>query len=144
MDNENLSAPALSSIANVKEFSMRLLETAAAFQAALHRLSITDTAFADSGFAVLAEIYGIKARAFGLQNDPDNHVLSGLGFTQTDLLTLFDGVKEKTAHHAISLRALRSIVVSVATFSVSLGEGREKVVEFLYGALGRDIFALEN
>jgi len=144
MENVSLSDPALSSIANVKQFSMSLLETAAAFQAALHRLSATDTAFADSGFAVLTEIYGIKARAFVLQNDPANHALSGLDFPQSDLLALFDDVTEKITHPAMSLSLLRSIVVSVATFSVSLGEGREAVVDFLYSILKRDILAIEN
>lgn len=144
MENVSLSDPALSSIASVKQFSMSLLETAAAFQAALHRLSATDTAFADSGFAVLTEICGIKARAFVLQNDPANHALSGLGFSQSDLLALFDDVIEQSAHPAMPLSILRSIVVSVATFSVSLGEGREAVVDFLYTTLIREISALKS
>lgn len=143
MGNEKLGDSALSSIASVKEFSMRLLESAAAFQAALHGISAADTAFADAKFAVLTEIYGVKARAFVLQNDPANHVLGGLGFSQSDLLALFDDVTVKTTHPAISLSMLRSIVISVATFSVSLGEGREEVVDFLYTILSRDILTLE-
>lgn len=142
MLNERPSSQALASIEAVREFSESLLKAANAFQSALHNISKTDMAFGDAGYGVLMEVYGIRTRAYLLQNDASNHIVCGLTFTQHDLLDMSMRAA-KVAEVATTLKQVRSIVLSVATFSVSLGADRAKVVGALYEFLMDDIFALE-
>ncbi|UPQ83624.1 hypothetical protein M0M42_04235 [Pseudomonas knackmussii] len=142
MANEQSAAPALATVECVKEFSASLLQAADAYQRALHRISINDLAFADSGYTVLTEVYGLRNRAYVLQNDAVNHIVTSLHFTQRDLVDLVSSAA-KAATDAVSLKRLQSIVLSIATFTVSLGEDRAKVVEFLYESLRSDILDLE-
>ena len=142
MTNEQSAAPALATVECVKEFSASLLQAADAYQRALHRISINDLAFADSGYTVLTEVYGLRNRAYVLQNDAANHIVTNLNFTQRDLVDLVSRAAE-AANVAVSLKRLQSIVLSIATFTVSLGEDRAKVVEFLYESLRSVILDLE-
>lgn len=126
--------PALGSECAVKEFASRLLGVAAELQASLHRLSGSDSSFAAVGYGLLMEVYGLRTRSHILSNDSANHVVNALNFSQLDLLSLFDRVS--TAVRAVDdLRVATSIVLSVATFTVSLGVDRARVVNFLFGAL---------
>ena len=143
MTNEESFAPALATVESVKEFSASLLQAADVYQRALHRISINDLAFADSGYTVLTEVYGLRNRAYVLQNDAENHIVANLSFTQRDLVEIISRAA-KAVNDAVSLKRLQSIVLSIATFAVSLGEDRAKVVEFLYESLRLDILDLEG
>lgn len=142
MTDDESVAPALANAECVKEFSASLLQAADAYQRALHRISINDLAFADFGYTVLTEVYGLRNRAYVLQNDAENHIVANLRFTQRDLVNLISRAA-KTVNDAVSLKRLQSIVLSIATFTVSLGEDRAKVVEFLYESLRLEILDLE-
>ncbi|MBC8648386.1 hypothetical protein GYM54_01360 [Pseudomonas sp. MTM4] len=142
MANEESGTPALATVECVREFSASLLQAADAYQRALHRISIDDLAFADSGYTVLTEVYGLRNRAYVLQNDAANHIVANLSFTQRDLMDLISRAA-KAVNDAVSLKRLQSIVLSIATLTVSLGDDRAKVVEFLYESLRSDILDLE-
>jgi len=130
--------PALANADSVKEFSSRLLELVGVFQAALHNISEADRAFAGSGYGVLMEVYGLRTRAYILMNDPGSHIVNSLEFSQDEMLSLFDRISSVT--RAISsLKIAGAMVLSVATFTVSLGEGRDKVVNFLFKMLCDDV-----
>lgn len=141
MLNQNFF-PALANEGSVKEFSTRLLELVGVFQAALHNISETDRAFAGSGYGVLMEVYGLRTRAYILLNDSESHVVNSLGFTQDEMLSLFDRVSS-VARVVSSLKIASAMVLSVATFTVSLGEGRGKVVNFLFKMLCDDVVEWE-
>ncbi|MDC3993168.1 hypothetical protein KGZ01_18230 [Pseudomonas aeruginosa] len=131
-------APALNDMGSVKEFSSTLLELVGNFQSTLHRLSETDKSFANSGYAVLMEVYGLRTRGYILLNDSGNHVVNSLGFSQGELLNLFERIKV-VAQDASTLKMANAIVLSVATFTVALGEDRNKVVDFLFDTLCNDV-----
>ncbi|EMS8884457.1 hypothetical protein I4984_22210 [Pseudomonas aeruginosa] len=130
--------PALANADAVKEFSSRLLELVGVFQAALHNISEADRTFAGSGYGVLMEVYGLRTRAYILMNDPESHIVNSLEFSQDEMLSLFDRVSSVT--RAInSLKIASAMVLSVATFTVSLGEDRARIVNFLFNALRHDV-----
>ncbi|WP_395505528.1 hypothetical protein [Ectopseudomonas hydrolytica] len=130
--------PALANAGAVKEFSSRLLELVGVFQAALHNISEADRTFAGSGYGVLMEVYGLRTRAYILMNDPESHIVNSLEFSQDEILSLFDRVSSVT--RAInSLKIASAMVLSVATFTVSLGEDRARIVNFLFNALRHDV-----
>jgi len=130
--------PALANADSVKEFSSRLLELVGVFQAALHNISETDRTFAGSGYGVLMEVYGLRTRAYILMNDPESHIVNSLGFSQDEMLSLFDRISGMTRAMS-NLKIVSAMVLSVATFTVSLGEGRDKVVNFLFKMLSDDV-----
>ncbi|MBA1184137.1 hypothetical protein [Stutzerimonas stutzeri] len=130
--------PALANADSVKEFSSRLLELAGVFQAALHNISEADRAFAGSGYGVLMEVYGLRTRAYILMNDPESHIVNSLEFSQDEMLSLFDRLSSVT-RAITSLKIAGAMVLSVATFTVSLGEGRDKIVNFLFKMLCDDV-----
>ena len=130
--------PALANADAVKEFSSRLLELVGVFQAALHNISEADRTFAGSGYGVLMEVYGLRTRAYILMNDPESHIVNSLEFSQDEMLSRFDRVSSVT--RAInSLKIASAMVLSVATFTVSLGEDRARIVNFLFNALRHDV-----
>jgi len=135
-DQDFLSA--LAGEVSVREFSSRLLELVGVLQATLHHLSEVDRSFAGAGYGVLMEVYGLRTRAYILLNDSGNHVVNFLEFSQRDLLSLFDRIS-KVVRMVNSLKVASSIVVSVATFTVSLGEDRAKIVNFLFRTLYDDV-----
>lgn len=126
----------------VREFASKLLDLAGVLQVKLHQLSEVDKSFSGAGYGVLMEIYGLRTRAYTLLNDPSSHVVSSLDFSQSDLLSLFDGVSG-VVRAVNSLKDANSIVVSVATLTVSLGGDRAKVVKFLFNTLSDDVAELE-
>ncbi|MGU2390857.1 hypothetical protein ACSEOD_03330 [Pseudomonas aeruginosa] len=130
--------PALANAESVKEFSSRLLELVGVFQTALHNISETDRAFASRGYGVLMEVYGLRTRAYILMNDPGSHIVNYLDFSQHEMLSLFDRVYS-VVRAINSLKVVSSMVLSVATFTVSLGEDRAKTVNFLFNALCHDM-----
>lgn len=130
--------PALADADLVKEFSSRLLELVGVFQAELHRVSETDRAFAGGGYGVLMEVYGLRTRAYILMNDPGNHIVDSLSFSQHEILSLLDRVAS-VARVTSNLKAANSMVLSMATFTVSLGQDRANVVNFLFKALSDDV-----
>lgn len=130
--------PALTDASSVKEFSSRLLELVGVFQAALHRISEVDRAFAGRGYGVLMEVYGLRTRAYILMNDPGSHMVNSLTFSQHEMLSLLDRVSS-VARVANDLKIASSMVLSVATFTVSLGQDRAKVVSFLFETLSDDV-----
>ncbi|MCY1310811.1 hypothetical protein D9M70_610440 [compost metagenome] len=67
-------------------------------------------------------------------NDSANHIVNSLDFSQGDLLSLLDRVS-RVAPAVSGLKIASSIVLSVATFTVSLGEDRSKIVNFLFRSL---------
>lgn len=130
--------PALANENSVREFSSRLLELAGVFQAVLHNLSETDRAFATAGYGVLMEVYGLRTRAYILMNDPENHTVDSLGFSQREMLSILDKVSS-VAPLANRVSVVGSMVLAVATFTVSLGADRAKVVNFLFKTLCDDV-----
>ncbi|RRW01106.1 hypothetical protein EGJ30_20725 [Stutzerimonas stutzeri] len=71
-------------------------------------------------------------------NDPESHIVNSLEFSQDEMLSLFDRVSSVT--RAInSLKIASAMVLSVATFTVSLGEDRARIVNFLFNALRHDV-----
>lgn len=84
------------------------------------------------------EVYGLRTRAYILLNDSGNHRVDSLNFSQRELLSLFDRISE-VVRKVTSLKFASAIVVSVATFTVALGEDRAKIVNFLFGALNDDV-----
>lgn len=127
----------------VREFSSRLLDLAGVLQAALHHLSGVDKSFAGAGYGVLMEVYSLRTRAYILLNDSSSHVVKSLDFSQHDLLSLFDRVSI-VVRSLKSLKVVNSIVVSVATFTVSLGEDRARIVNFLFKSLCDDVAGWES
>ncbi|WP_147264241.1 hypothetical protein [Pseudomonas aeruginosa] len=128
---------------SVKEFSSRLLDLAGLLQAKLHHLSGFDRSFAVSGYGVLMEVYGLRTRAYILLNDSGSHVVDSLGFSQDELVSLFDRVAV-AVRSLENLTAVHSIVISVATFTMSLGADRGKVVNFLFESLCDDVARFES
>ncbi|HGW4092860.1 hypothetical protein [Pseudomonas aeruginosa] len=128
------SLPALIDECAVREFASGVLGLAADLQASLHRLSGSDKTFAVVGYGLLMEVYGLRTRSHILSNDSANHVVNSLSFSQSDLLSLFDRIS-RVARVVDDVRVATSIVISVATFTVSLGADRARVVNFLFGAL---------
>lgn len=128
------SLPALIDEFAVREFASGVLGLAADLQASLHRLSGSDKSFAVVGYGLLMEVYGLRTRSHILSNDSANHVVNSLSFSQNDLLSLFDRIS-RVARVVDDIRVAASIVISVATFTVSLGVDRARVVNFLFGAL---------
>lgn len=138
MKSEQGSLPALADEKSIKEFSSWLLELAGSLQATLHQLSAVDKLFTGSGYGVLMEVYGLRTRAYILLNDSANHIVNSLDFSQGDLLLLFDRVS-RVVPAVSSLKIASSIVLSVATFTVSLGEDRSKIVNFLFRSFCDDL-----
>lgn len=138
MKSERSFSHALSDEASIKEFSHWLLELVGCMQAALHQLSTVDKLFAGSGYGVLMEVYGLRTRAYILLNDSENHVVNSLDFSQGDLLSLLDRIS-RVVPFVDSLKIASSIVLSVATFTVSLGEDRSKIINFLFRSLCDDV-----
>ena len=133
---------ALTDSKSVKEFSSWLLELAGALQEKLHHLSGADVSFARLGYGVLMEVYGLRTRASILFNDSDNHKVKALKFSQDDLMSTFGRIS-RVVPKVNSLKAVNAIVLTVATFTVSLGEDREKVVNFLFAALCDEVAGWE-
>ena len=127
----------------VRAFSARLLDLTGVLQMALQRLSGTDKSFANIGYSVLTEVYGLRTRSYMLLNDSGGHTVGSLSFSQYDLLSLFDRIT-RVVCNANDLGVVRSVVLSVATLAVSLGEGREKSVDFLFKVLCDDISGWEG
>lgn len=136
--SEQLASRALSDRLLVKEFSSRLLDLVGIFHAELQNISMADKAFAGSGYGVLMEVYGLRTRAYILMNDSGNHVVNSLDFSQEEMLSVFDRIS-KVARVIDSLTVASSMVLSVATFTVSLGEDRARIVNFLFNALRHDV-----
>ncbi len=99
---------------------------------------MADKAFAGSGYGVLMEVYGLRTRAYILMNDSGNHVVNSLDFSQEEMLSVFDRIS-KVARVIDSLTVASSMVLSVATFTVSLGKDRARIVNFLFNALRHDV-----
>lgn len=140
-DQDYLSA--LKDEACVREFSARLLDLTGVLQMALQRLSEIDKSFANIGYGVLTEVYGLRTRSYMLLNDSSGHTVGFLSFSQRDLLSLFDRIA-RVVRNTNDLGVIRSVVWSVATLAVSLGEGREKSVDFLFKVLCDDISGWEG
>lgn len=136
--SDQSSLPALIDECAVREFASGLLGLAADLQASLHRLSGIDKSFAVVGYGLLMEVYGLRTRSHILSNDATNHVVNSLNFSQCDLLSLFDRIS-RVVRAVDDLRVATSIVISAATFTVSLGVDRAKVVNFLFGALCEEV-----
>lgn len=134
---------ALANEASVKEFSVHLLGLADTSQKALHRLAESDSNFVASAYGILVEVYGLRTRAYTLMNDSANHVVDSLEFSQANLLELMERVS-----HLIKLAGSHSVanslVVSMATFSISLSRDKAKVVNFLFQSICDDLDAWER
>ncbi|KAB0549072.1 hypothetical protein F7R01_16780 [Pseudomonas argentinensis] len=140
--SEKFSSRALSDQFLVKEFSSWLLSFVGESQAALQSVSVADKSFAVSGYGVLMELYGLRTRAYILMNDPGAHVVSCLDFSQEEMLSLFDRVSS-VVRTTSTLKSASAMVLSVATFTVSLGEGRGKIVSFLFKTLCDEVSGWE-
>ncbi|QTH15068.1 hypothetical protein C4C32_03935 [Pseudomonas corrugata] len=131
-------APALASDASVKEFSEVILHLSMAFQEALRRLAGQDEAFPSEGYGMLTEAYGLRTRANILYLTPSTHVVQRLNFSQTAMLGKLEEVLN-CLDVITDLHTINSILVSVITIASALGEGRAKVVEFLFETLCTDL-----
>ncbi|WP_338523598.1 hypothetical protein NUH87_28360 [Pseudomonas batumici] len=131
-------SPALASDACVKEFSEVILHLSMAFQEALRRLAGQDEAFPSEGYGMLTEAYGLRTRANILYLAPSTHTVQALSFSQTTLLVKLEEVLDLLSA-VIDLHTVNSILVSVMTIASALGEGRAKVVEFLFETLCADL-----
>lgn len=131
-------SPALASDASVKEFSEVILHLSMAFQEALRRLAGQDEAFPSEGYGMLTEAYGLRTRANILYLTPSTHVVQALNFSQTVMLGKFEEILNCLSDVA-DLHTVNSILVSVITIASALGEGRAKVVEFLFETLCIDL-----
>ncbi|TWI49641.1 hypothetical protein IQ22_03964 [Pseudomonas duriflava] len=134
---------ALVSIETVKEFSSELIVLANVFQDELQRISRIDCEAAERSYGVLMEIYGLRTRANILFNDAVHHTVEGLDFTQQELMGLVEQVKYLMPS-ITTIKTANTIILSVATFSVALGEGRGKVVKFLMDNLKKQISVLSS
>ncbi len=134
---------ALANEASVKEFSVHLLDLAGTAQKALHRLAESDSNSVAYAYGILVEVYGLRTRAYTLINDSANHIVDSLEFSQTNLLDLMGRVS-----HVIKLAkshsVANSVVVSMATFSISLSRDKAKVVNFLFQSICDDLDAWER
>ena len=131
-------SPALASDASVKEFSEVILHLSMAFQEALRRLAGQDEAFPSEGYGMLTEAYGLRTRANILYLTPSTHVVQGLNFSQAAMLGKLEEILNCLSDVTV-LRTVNSILVSVITIASALGEGRAKVVEFLFETLCVDL-----
>lgn len=136
--SQQLASRALSDRLLVEEFSSRLLDLVGIFHVELQNISMADKAFAGSGYGVLMEVYALRTRAYILMNDSRNHVVNSLDFSQEEMLSVFDRIS-KVARVIDSLKVASAMVLSVATFTVSLGEDRTRIVNFLFNALRNDV-----
>ncbi|MCY1367987.1 hypothetical protein D9M69_549450 [compost metagenome] len=84
------------------------------------------------------EVYGLRTRAYILMNEPGRHIVNSLNFSQQEMLSLFDKVSGAVLV-ANNLKIVSSMALSVATFTVSLGEDKAKVVNFLFKSLCDDV-----
>lgn len=131
-------SPALACNACIKEFSEIILHLSIAFQDALKRLAEKDEAFPSDGYGMLTEAYGLRTRANILYLTPSTHVVLELSFTQAHMLKKFEELL-KFISDVVDMRTINSLLVSVVTIASALGEGRAKVVEFLFETLCRDL-----
>ncbi|MEQ6928837.1 hypothetical protein [Pseudomonas mosselii] len=129
---------ALASEVSVKEFSELILHLSMAFQEALRRLAGQDAAFPSEGYGMLTEAYGLRTRANILYLTPSTHVVQGLNFTQSTMLEKFEEVLSCLGN-VKDLHVVNSMLVSVLTIASALGDGRAKVVEFLFDNLCCDL-----
>lgn len=129
---------ALRSEINVKEFSEQILHLSMAFQEALRRLAGQDQAFPSEGYGMLTEAYGLRTRANILYLTPSTHVVQDLSFTQATLLEKFEEIMN-CLDNAVDLHVVNAMLVSVITIASALGEGRAKVVDFLFETLCSDL-----
>lgn len=134
---------ALANETSVKEFSVHLLGLADTSQKALHRLAESDSNFVVGAYGILVEVYGLRTRAYTLMNDSANHVVDSLEFSQTNLLELMGRVSH-VVKLAKSHSVANSLVVSMATFSMSLSRDKAKVVNFLFQSICDDLDAWER
>lgn len=132
------SISALSNDDRVKEFSQATLHLSMGFQEVLKRLSEQSKDFPSEGYGLLTEAYGLRARANILYLAPSMHVVTGLNFSQVELLDALSKVSN-VLKSVVDLRVLNSMLVSVITFASALGAGRERVVNFLFDTLISDM-----
>lgn len=129
---------ALASEDSVKEFSELILHLSMAFQEALRRLAGQNAAFSSEGYGMLTEAYGLRTRANILYLTPSTHVVKDLNFTQATMLEKFEEVLSCLGS-ATDLYIVNSMLVSVLTIASALGDGRAKVVGFLFESLCCDL-----
>jgi len=129
---------ALASETSVKEFSEVILHLSMAFQETLRRLSGQDEAFPSEGYGMLTEAYGLRTRANILYLTPSTHVVKGLGFSQATMLEKFEEILNCLSD-VMDLHTVNAILVSVITIASALGDGRAKVIEFLFQTLCVDL-----
>lgn len=141
--SEQFASRALSDQLLVREFSSRLLDLVGIFQAELQNISVVDKTFAGSGYGVLMEVYGLRTRAYILMNDPGNHIVSSLDFSQHEMLSLIDRISS-LVQAKNDFKSVSSMILSIATFTVSLGEDRAKIVNFLFKMLYDDVAEWEH
>ncbi|MFK0093563.1 hypothetical protein [Pseudomonas sp. NPDC090592] len=129
---------ALANEVSVKEFSELILNLSMAFQEALRRLAGQDEAFPSEGYGMLTEAYGLRTRANILYLTPSTHVVQDLSFTQATMLEKFGEILSCLGN-ATNLHVVNVMLVSVLTIASALGDGRAKVVEFLFETLCSDL-----
>lgn len=129
---------ALASEVGVKEFAELILHLSMAFQEALRRLAGQDEAFPSEGYGMLTEAYGLRTRANILYLTPSTHVVQDLSFTQAAMLEKFEEVLSCLGN-VTDLHTVNAMLVSVITIASALGEGRAKVVGFLFETLCCDL-----
>jgi len=129
---------ALANEVSVKEFSELILHLSLAFQEALRRLAGQDEAFPSEGYGMLTETYGLRTRANILYLTPSTHVVQDLNFTQATMLEKFQEVLNCLGN-VTDLHVVNAMLVSVLTIASALGDGRARVVEFLFETLCCDL-----
>ncbi|MCS4065205.1 hypothetical protein [Pseudomonas putida] len=129
---------ALANEVSVKEFSELILHLSMAFQEALRRLAGQDKAFPSEGYAMLTEAYGLRTRANILYLTPSMHVVQDLNFTQAIMLEKLEEVLSCLGN-VTDLHVVNAMLVSVITLASALGDGRAKVVGFLFETLCCDL-----
>lgn len=129
-------SPALSAPEDIKAFTAALRGVADQLHTTLSRLSMTlegtDSSFI---YELLTEEYALRARINTLQNAPDHHILCGVSFSQTALLTRIT-LLEKRLAELLSFEEVQSLVSELLTFASALCPGREGIVNFLAQELG--------
>ena len=128
--SSSTTKPALQTPQDVQELSQGLAHVADALHNALRKLTAHPNPDPSLAYALLTEEYALRARINILVNDADHHTVSGLKFSQSELLDLLEE-KASQVTQTVSLETVRSIVSDLITLASAIVPGKAKTINFL-------------
>ena len=136
--NSSSTKPALLTPQDVQELSQGLTHVADALHNALRTLTANPNPDPSLAYALLTEEYALRARINILINDLDRHTVSGLTFSQTELLRLLDE-KSRQVVETDSLETVRSVVSDLITLASAIVPGKARIINFLVAEMSANL-----